>query len=122
MTNILHFPGATLKNGLNRWPLARGEFGFGIGALANSSEAPGLEHKPISQSVNSTTNKPSHQEETLQRDIARIRSKINEMCELAEGALRGCVRALVENDRQQAYAVILRDRYIDEKEKEIDRL
>jgi len=41
---------------------------------------------------------------------------------LAEGALRACVLALTEKDRQLAYSVILRDRYIDEMEKELDRL
>ncbi len=41
---------------------------------------------------------------------------------LAEGALRRSIRALVERDRQAAYSVILRDQYIDEAEKELDRL
>ena len=41
---------------------------------------------------------------------------------MAEQALEDCVKALVAGDRQLAYAVILRDQYIDEKEKEIDRL
>ena len=44
------------------------------------------------------------------------------MSSLAERALRDCVEALADGDRQRAYAVILRDQYIDEKEKEIDRL
>jgi phosphate transport system protein len=41
---------------------------------------------------------------------------------LAEGALRANLHALSETDRQLAYSVILRDRYIDDLEKEIDRL
>jgi phosphate transport system protein len=41
---------------------------------------------------------------------------------LAEGALRASLHALTESDRQLAYSVILRDRYIDELEKELDRL
>ncbi len=44
------------------------------------------------------------------------------MSALAERALRDCVEALTDGNRQRAYAVILRDQYIDEKEKEIDRL
>ena len=61
-------------------------------------------------------------EESLERDIDRIRQQVLEMSALAERALRDCVEALTDGDRQRAYAVILRDQYIDEKEKEIDRL
>jgi len=61
-------------------------------------------------------------EESLERDIERIRQQVLEMSALAEQALRDCVEALTDGDRQRAYAVILRDQYIDEKEKEIDRL
>jgi phosphate transport system protein len=64
----------------------------------------------------------THLEESLERDIERIRQEILEMSGLAERALRDAVKALVEGDRQLAYAVILRDQRIDEKEKEIDRL
>lgn len=64
----------------------------------------------------------THLEESLERDIDRIRNKVREMASLAERALNDGVKALVEADRQLAYAVILRDQYIDEKEKEIDRL
>ncbi|MBN2369665.1 MAG: phosphate signaling complex protein PhoU [Vicinamibacteria bacterium] len=64
----------------------------------------------------------SHFEETLERDIQRICRLVKEMARLAERGLRDCIQALVENNRQLAYAVILRDQYIDEKEKEIDRL
>ncbi len=65
---------------------------------------------------------PSRLEESLERDIERIRQQIREMSSLAERALRDCVQALQEDDHQRAYAVILRDQYIDEKEKGIDRL
>ncbi|MGD8896501.1 MAG: phosphate signaling complex protein PhoU [Acidobacteriota bacterium] len=65
---------------------------------------------------------PSHIEESLERDIERIRSEVRKMSAVAERSLRDCVRAFVENDRQLAYAVILRDQYIDEKEKAIDQL
>jgi len=61
-------------------------------------------------------------EESLERDVERIRQEILEMSSLAERALRDCVETLKDGDRQRAYAVILRDQYIDEKEKEIDRL
>jgi phosphate transport system protein len=63
-----------------------------------------------------------HYEASLQRDIDRIRSKLTEMAGLAEKALGMCVQALAERNRQHAYAVILRDQYIDELEKEVDRL
>lgn len=65
---------------------------------------------------------PSHLETSLQRDIDRIRTKVTEMAGLAEGALRDCIKAVAEHDRELAYAIILRDQYIDDKEKEIDRL
>lgn len=65
---------------------------------------------------------PTKLEQSLERDIDRIREQVLDMAALAERALRDCVRALVEGNRQLAYAVILRDQYIDEKEKAIDRL
>jgi phosphate transport system protein len=65
---------------------------------------------------------PTHYEETLQRDIERIRKKVTEMGGLADRALRSCLQALAERNRQIAYSVILRDQRIDELEKEIDRL
>jgi phosphate transport system protein len=65
---------------------------------------------------------PTRLEESLERDIGRIRQQVLEMSGLAEQALRDCVQALVEGDLRRAYAVILRDQYIDEKEKGIDRL
>ncbi|MCU0609663.1 MAG: phosphate signaling complex protein PhoU [Chitinispirillaceae bacterium] len=64
----------------------------------------------------------THLEESLQHDIDRIRDNVLRMANLAETALRNCVAAFTTHDRQQAYAVILRDQYINEKEKEIDRL
>jgi len=65
---------------------------------------------------------PSRLEESLERDIERIRQNVREMSSLAERALRECAETVGDGDRQRAYAVILRDQYIDEKEKEIDRL
>lgn len=63
-----------------------------------------------------------HFEQRLQGDIDLIRGKVMRMCKLAERALRDSLRALVENNLTVAYSVILRDQYIDELEKEIDRL
>jgi phosphate transport system protein len=58
----------------------------------------------------------------LQGDIDRICRNVQEMSKLAEKALQDCVKSLVENNRQLAYAIILRDYYIDAMEKEVDRL
>ena len=64
----------------------------------------------------------SHYEESLERDVSRIRNRLTEMANLATDALEACIGAFVKRDRQTAYAVILRDRRIDELEKELDRL
>lgn len=65
---------------------------------------------------------PSHYEDSLQNDMDRIARKIAEMGKLAESALEACLKAIATRDRQLAYTVILRDRRIDELEKEVDRL
>jgi phosphate transport system protein len=44
------------------------------------------------------------------------------MAELDEQALRSALQAMLTHDRQLAYTVILRDRYVDELETTIDRL
>lgn len=64
----------------------------------------------------------SHFEERLEHDLQLIRSKVLEMSQLAERALNDALRAFVERNLTLAYSVILRDQYIDEKEKELDRL
>lgn len=64
----------------------------------------------------------THYEEHLQRDIELIRGKILAMAQLADRALRDSLQALVEKNLTLAYSVILRDQYIDELEKELDRL
>jgi len=64
----------------------------------------------------------THFEEFLRRDIERIRDKVSEMAVLIEGALNNCLRALTENNRVLAFAVILGDQRIDQLEKEVDRL
>jgi phosphate transport system protein len=61
-------------------------------------------------------------EESLQRDIDQIREKVLEMAGLAEDALRTSLQALNDKSQQLAYSVILRDRYVDELEKELDHL
>jgi phosphate transport system protein len=58
----------------------------------------------------------------LQRDLDQIRDRLRHMASLGERALQQCLEALDRRDRQLAYAVILRDLFIDEQEKEIDRL
>ena len=63
-----------------------------------------------------------HLEASLQQDLEQIRSKIVEMGTLAEKAVRASIRAVLDRDRQAAFAVILRDSYIDEAEKQLDRL
>ncbi len=64
----------------------------------------------------------SHLEQSVQRDIDRIKLKIVEMSRLAEQALKDCIKILSDDNRQLAYAVILRDQNINAKEKEVDRL
>ncbi len=63
-----------------------------------------------------------YRQESLQRDIDRIKEHILKMSQQAQKALQDCIKAYLENDRQLAYVIILRDHHIDEKEKEIDRL
>ena len=63
-----------------------------------------------------------HYEESMQRDIDRLRGKVSDMATLAADALEAVLRAFAKRDRQLAYTVILRDRRIDELEDEIDRL
>jgi phosphate transport system protein len=61
-------------------------------------------------------------EESFQRDIDRIKKNIVQMAGFAETALKDCLKACIEFNQELAYVVILKDLYIDEKEKEIDRL
>lgn len=65
---------------------------------------------------------PGHQQAAVQAEIEHIRSKIARMARLAERALTDGMQALRERNRQVAYAVIIRDRAIDELEQETDRL
>lgn len=63
-----------------------------------------------------------HYEESLQRDIEKIRQKILEMSGLGEQALKNALQALISKNRQLAYAIILRDQNIDKLEMDLDRL
>lgn len=65
---------------------------------------------------------PTHLEQSLQREIDRIREQLGSMAALAEKSLEDCIQALLQGNRQVAYSVILRDQRIDELEKETDRL
>ncbi len=65
---------------------------------------------------------PLQLEEKLSKDIEKIRDKVVEMGELAEKAVADSTQAIREDDHQLAYSVILRDSYIDELEKNLDRL
>jgi phosphate transport system protein len=64
----------------------------------------------------------THFERTFEKDLDRIRERLTHMAALGERALRNCVRALQERNRQLAYGVILGDRGIDEMERELDQL
>lgn len=61
-------------------------------------------------------------EERLRRSIELIRNKVSEMALEAEHATEASLKALMQNNRQLAYTVILRDQRIDQLEKELDRL
>jgi len=61
-------------------------------------------------------------EERLRRGLDLIRNKVTEMAMQAEQATEASLKALIEGNRQLAYAIILRDQHIDQLEKELDRL
>lgn len=65
---------------------------------------------------------PHRYEESMQRDIDEIKATVAEMASLVEKALHDAVQALLKDDRRMALGVILRDRLVDEKEQELDRL
>lgn len=60
--------------------------------------------------------------ESVNRETNRINEHIVEMAKCAEASLRDSVKALLDIDHTLSYGIILRDQYIDQKEKEIDRL
>lgn len=63
----------------------------------------------------------THYEASLERQIEQLRQLVLEMAARAQSSLDYCITALEKADRQLAYAVILRDRYIDELDVRIDR-
>lgn len=65
---------------------------------------------------------PSHLEEALRRDLEQIRMKVTEMGKLTVDAVESAVRSVAQKNRELAFAVILRDQYIDALEKQLDRL
>lgn len=64
----------------------------------------------------------SHLEERLQQDKDRISQKVAEMGQLVESAVASSLQAILEGNRQLAYSIILRDKLIDQREIELDRL
>ena len=64
----------------------------------------------------------SHYETSLQNDLDRLRSKLTEMAGRTDRSLRDGIVALMANNRQVAYSIILRDTFIDALDREIDRL
>ena len=63
-----------------------------------------------------------HFEESMQHDIERIKAAVGGMASLVERSLRNAVEAFLVQDRRLAFSVILRDRFIDEQEEELNRL
>jgi len=63
-----------------------------------------------------------HAEESLRHDIDAICRSVASIGRRAERSLHDCMTALAEQDRSLAYAVILRDLFIDQNEQEIDQL
>ena len=61
-------------------------------------------------------------ESSLQYDLDRLRAKLTEMAARADRSLRDGIVALMSNNRQLAYSIILRDTFIDALDREIDRL
>ncbi|MBN1307673.1 MAG: phosphate signaling complex protein PhoU [Chitinispirillaceae bacterium] len=61
-------------------------------------------------------------EASVKRDMDRIRDHIIEMARCTETSLKDSIKSCLDHDHTLAYGIILRDQYIDEKEKEIDRL
>jgi len=61
-------------------------------------------------------------EESMQRDIDQVKAAVGEMAARVERAFRDALQALLTRDRRLAFSVILRDRFVDEKEQELNRL
>jgi phosphate transport system protein len=63
-----------------------------------------------------------HYESSLQQDVDRIHSRLTDMSRRATRGLQDSLEAFVQGNRQLAYSVILRDTFIDDLDREIDRL
>jgi phosphate transport system protein len=70
----------------------------------------------------SGASRPPHFEESMQHDIERIKAAVGGMASLVERSLRDAVEAFLVQDRRLAFSVILRDRFIDEREEDLNRL
>lgn len=68
------------------------------------------------------THTASHFEASLKRDTDQICQTVFEMAKRDENALKNALTALIDFNPKIAYAVILRDRFIDELETRLDRL
>lgn len=62
-----------------------------------------------------------HFEVSMQQDIEQIKAAVSGMASLVERSLRDAVQAFLVQDRRLAFSVILRDRFIDEKEEDLNR-
>jgi phosphate transport system protein len=58
----------------------------------------------------------------MQHDIEQIKAAVGGMASLVERSLEKAVRSFLHQDRRLAFSVILRDRFIDEKEEDLNRL
>lgn len=58
----------------------------------------------------------------MQHDIEQLTEAVTGMSALVEWSLQNAVQAFLTQDRRLAFSVILRDRFVDEKEEELNRL
>jgi phosphate transport system protein len=58
----------------------------------------------------------------MQHDIEQIKAAVSGMSTLVERSLQSAVEAFLAQDRRLTFSVILRDRFVDEKEEELNRL
>ncbi len=64
----------------------------------------------------------SHYEERLEKDLTRIRERVEAMTNQAKDAIKNAVHALLTSNEKLAYATILNDHSINRTMREIDRL
>jgi phosphate transport system protein len=58
----------------------------------------------------------------MQHDIEQIKAAVTSMSALVERSLQKAIQAFLARDRRLTFSVILRDRFIDEKEEDLNRL